>query len=205
MASEETKCLSPCVPRTENNFVLITGLITGKQRNANNADTIRPVLDVEVLFQGEDGQHFEPVTALLSGGPLARSLPGINVGDIYEIGGYVRCDENQGIYVEVTKMVRLREGKKNETVSLGRLKLMEMEMVPNFAMLIGTVTNSLYGLVEVTVERTVLTKGDLRGADKITVDALDAGNPKMGDKVVCIGQLCGSSIFADKILAVKEG
>lgn len=191
--------------RFSNNFVLMTGLLVSKERNADNVDSKRPVLDFEVLFQSENGPCIEAIPALLSGGPLARSLPGLNVGAIYEIGGYVRNDEEQGLYVEVTKLVKLCENKKTSNpVSLMRVRLMEMEMVPNVAMVIGKVKSCQYGLLQVRVERETLTKGDLTDADEITVDALDTKPPQIGDTVTCIGQLCRSSLFADKIIALKE-
>ena len=192
----------------ESNFVMLTGLLVKKDRNANNVDSKRPVLDFDVLFHGvdDDGQKticIESIPALLSGGPLARSLPGLNEGEIFEICGYLRNDPNQGLYVEVAKLVKLYEHKGVEPIGVSRIRLMEMEMVPNIVILAGVVTEEKYGMLQVRVERQQLTRGDLRSEDEIPVDTIDQERiPKVGEKILCTGQACSSSVYADKIYTV---
>lgn len=192
----------------ESNFVMLTGLLVKKDRQANNVDSKRPVLDFDILFHGknengEDSICVESIPALLSGGPLARSLPGLNEGEIFEICGYLRNDPNQGLYVEVAKLVKLCDKKNGEPIGLARIRLMEMEMVPNVVILEGTVTQEKYGMLQVKVTRGHFVKGDLRTEDEIPVDALDYERiPKVGETIVCTGQICASSIYADRIYAV---
>lgn len=194
--------------KESDNFALITGLLVAKDRNADNADIKRPVLDFELIYRDEEGIYLERIPALLSGGALARSLPGLVVGGIYVIGGSIRNDINYGLYIEVTKLVNLSEPKKkSEPLSVSRVRLMESELCPNHAFLSGVVTDSEYGLLQIESKRKNLTKGDLTRTDKITVDALDADIPEIGDYVVCMGQVCSSCIFADAVhvIAKKQG
>lgn len=195
-------------PISDFNKVIVTGLLVSKSRNADNADSRRPVLDFEVVFWDQDNNPcIESIPALLSGGPLARSLPGLLLGGVYEIAGYVRCDRQFGLYIETTKLICLAEppkaGQDINLLASGclRTRLLEMEMAHNFAVISGIVTDIHYGLLQVEVSRERLTRGDLTSSDQLTVDVLDAAAPQIGDRVICMGQLCSGSIFVNQIAA----
>lgn len=186
------------------NFVILTGILVNKDKNADNADIKRPVLDFEILFHSEDGPCLERIGALLPGGAIARKLPGLTIGSIYFVGGYLRCDPQYGLYVEVNRILKISDERRGgEPLAVRRTKLMEMEMIPNVAVITGKVADSQYGLLQVEVERETLTKGDLTKSDLITVDALNTLEPELGEMVVCRGQICSGSLFADSIMVIR--
>lgn len=203
------------------NNVIIIGLLKKKIRNADNVDIQRPILDFEIIISSNNPESttdiiFEEIPALLSNNALARSSAGFTIGDIFLIIGKIRNDDRlekisnkiglkREHYIEVDEMLKLSNRKKNKdkltSMTEARVNLIKFSKSLNFVALKGTVIKKDTGYIEMEVNRSTYTRGDLTNNDKILV--LTDGDYKLGETILCIGQICSCYMKPHTIVMCK--
>lgn len=183
------------------NLAIITGLLISKDRNADNIDIKRPILDFEVIFD-MNGVSFEKIPVLLPGGALARSAAGCQVGGIYLVCGETRVVDGK-VCVEAKRIALLSGEKKKQPLLVSRADLMKYTLSPNIASFMGTVkyVDGASGLVKVRREN--MTQGDLTHEDDIPVLFPDDMEISEGATVLCTGQIQEDIVMLEDILVVS--
>lgn len=195
------------------NNVIAVGLLVKKERNADNADIQRPILDFEIVISSNNPENetdiiFEEIPALLSNNALARSSMGYYVGDIFIIVGTIHNDDKQCTYpkkehyIEVDNLIKIYERKKSKTkhqnLLEARVDLIKYSKALNRTIIQGTVIKNDTGYVEIKINRPNYTRGDLNDEDTILVITDKAY--KIGTIIMCIGQICSSYMKPSTII-----
>lgn len=197
----------------DTNNTIIVGLLIKKERNADNIDIQRPILDFEIVISSNNPENesdiiFEEIPALLSDNAMARSSAGFYVGDIFIIVGKIHNDDKQYIYpkkehyIEVNNLIKIYERKKSKTkrqsLLESRVDLIKYSKALNRTIIQGTVIKNDTGYVEIKINRPNYTRGDLNDEDTILVITDKAY--KIGTIIMCIGQICSSYMKPSTII-----
>lgn len=167
------------------NYCIITGIVVQKNRNANNRDMKRPIVDIEVVSNHNNGDlKFEKVPVLFSNGMLAKSVVGYCIGEIVTVEGCLREDNTNGTYVEAMSVTRMTpKTEKLKSLSVSRAELLQMPQHFNMVSIVGTVNENN----TITVPRFNYSKGDLKKEDTIPFIWKNSNSSLIKKTVICSG------------------
>lgn len=185
---------------SECNKVTIAGLLIKKDRNADNIDIKRPVLDFEIALMSEDGSvFFENIPVVLSENSIARSSAGFFTGEIFLICGKLRGDAFPNLYIDAESLIKIggsKHGKQNE------IELLELSKKINTVVISGIVKEIKDGALIINTKRENYSRGDLETNDDIVV--VTQKKYKIGTSVVCVGKMCSEYVEVDNICSINN-
>lgn len=170
------------------NKVTLIGVLKKKEKHANNPDIKRPVLDLEIVYYGKNGEVCLCNTdILLSDMLLSKNVVGFNSGEILLITGTLHND-TKGIYVNADTMQRLLPAtKKTRTQAIARSELLRLPAPVNMVIMTGVyIKEEENGYIN--RKRTAYLRGDLKMEDSILTECIE-GEMQSGKEYVCMGQI----------------
>lgn len=174
----------------EINKVVIIGALKNKNRNGNTIIK-RPVIDIEILQKNsEGGLSFNVVPVILTNNAIARSLPGLQYGEIFLIYGRLRIDCKGELYVEADQLLRYMNVNRTDDDLENKIELITIGSNINIAEVSGTV-HSIHGKnLEIKASREdSLERGSLTREDIFPICLDKERKLSIGDKVICLGKL----------------
>jgi len=175
-----------------NNYVIVTGVLLSKNRNANTISIKRPVLDLELMFINEEHELlFGQIPIVVPDVSTAKLVAGIKIGDVLTISGAIRNDKIEGMYIEAFEFSK-RHYSGNINLTAGRASLLQDSHRFNIVFLYGQIIEKNQTSVRIKTHRQYGSVGDLTTEDIITIQLsekqLQELQPK--DNIYLVGEFC---------------
>lgn len=198
--------------KQDTNYAVITGILIGKERNANHAEIKRPVLDLEIIRERNGEPLFEQFPVIICDISVAKPVAGYKLGDILTVQGTVRNADDGSTYLEADEIARVQKSSIGESktveYALSRIELAQLSPRFNLGILIGKIkkdemeqdvtTQKTEENVQKTylieIKRNFLSRGNLREVDTIEMRPGESSIQfQSGDEVLCMGEFGGES------------
>lgn len=195
--------------KQDTNYAVLTGILIGKDRNANHAEIKRPILDLEIIRERNGEPLFEQFPVIICDVSVAKPVAGYKLGDILTVQGTVRNADDGSTYLEADEIARVQKSSIGESktveYALSRIELAQLSPRFNLGILIGKIkqvktqkesenlqNSEISNLIE--IKRSFLSRGNLNEVDAIEIKPgeTDAGF-QSGDEVLCMGEFGGES------------
>ena len=182
------------------NKTVFVGMLTDKSMESSSIDLKQPCIELEIANTNKSVLKYIPVRVLLSKNAHARSVIGMNPGEIFQVSGVIHNssseDDFNGIYVECCQITKILDKKAIPSTIRGRMELLNWSE-SNMTVFFGEVEEKDNDFYYIRVQRDHLQKGDLSKTDIIPIKTKESLD--IGDHVVCMGDIYEDYIYVNAL------